>query len=133
MFNFVKHCILNYYYIGKVNNQNFVQVPFNNFILMLKYKCELVGIKVVIINESYTSKCSFIDNEDICKHDTYMGRRKTRDLFVTHNNLCINADINGSYNIMRKTFGNVNINKKAMVCINPIRYTINANHINKIA
>ena len=57
--------------IGKVNNQNFVQIPYNQFINMITYKSELEGIKVIQREESYTSKCSFLDNELICKHETY--------------------------------------------------------------
>ena len=88
--------------IGRVNNQNFVQLPIMRFAEMVKYKCELEGIKVVFNEESYTSKCSFLDGEEICKHETYMGRRVKRDLFVSKEGRKINADVNGSYNIMKK-------------------------------
>ena len=46
---------------------------------MLDYKCKLAGIKMIIVNEAYTSKCSFIDNEKISKHDTYCGKRIKRE------------------------------------------------------
>jgi putative transposase len=59
--------------IGKRNNQNFVSIPHARFIEMLKYKAELAGIKVVITEESYTSKCSFFDMEPIYKHEKYKG------------------------------------------------------------
>ena len=59
--------------ISKTNNQNFVSVPYNMLIQMLDYKCKLAGINMVIVNEAYTSKCSFIDNEKICKHEIYKG------------------------------------------------------------
>ena len=87
--------------IGKINNQNFVSVPYNMLIQMLDYKCKLAGINMIIVNEAYTSKCSFIDNEKICKHETYKGKRINRGMFKTANGLYINADINGSFNIMR--------------------------------
>lgn len=61
--------------IGAVNNQNFVQIPHSRFISMLQYKCQLAGISVEIIEEGYTSKCSFLDNEEICKHEVYVGKR----------------------------------------------------------
>lgn len=93
--------------IGKKNNQNFVQLPIFKFANMLKYKCELEGISVIFNEESYTSKCSFFDNEDICKHDTYMGKRIKRGLFKTKGGRLINADVNGSYNIMKKAIPNV--------------------------
>lgn len=51
--------------IGKVNNQNFVNIPHDKLINMLIYKCLLEGINVIINEESYTSKCSFLDNEAI--------------------------------------------------------------------
>ena len=35
---------------------------------MLEYKCKLADINVVIVNEAYTSKCSFLDREKISKH-----------------------------------------------------------------
>jgi len=88
--------------IGKKNNQNFVQIPHSRFIEMLSYKCEKAGIKVKLQEESYTSKCSFIDNEEICKHDVYCGRRVKRGLFASKKGVKINADVNGSYNILRK-------------------------------
>ncbi|MBP5458920.1 MAG: transposase [Clostridia bacterium] len=86
-------------------NQNFVSIPFYNFISMLEYKCRLEGIRVFEVQESYTSKCSFLDNEEIKKHDSYMGRRIKRGLFKSRNGRFINADVNGSLNIMRKVVG----------------------------
>lgn len=88
--------------MGKVNNQNFVQIPFYRLINMLEYKCRLKGIKFQTITEAYTSKCSFIDDEEIKKHQSYSGRRITRELFKTKNGLIVNADINGAYNILKK-------------------------------
>lgn len=87
--------------IGKINNQKFVQIPFDKLIHQLKYKGSLEGISVIEVEESYTSKCSFIDNEIIDKHETYVGNRVKRGLFQNSKSL-INADINGSFNIMRK-------------------------------
>ncbi len=87
--------------IGKVNNQKFVQIPFDKLIHQLKYKGTLEGVNVIEVEESYTSKCSFIDNEGIEKHEDYIGKRVQRGLFQNSKNL-INADVNGSLNIMRK-------------------------------
>ena len=87
--------------LGKTNNQNFVSIPYNMLIQMLEYKCKLAGINIVIVNEAYTSKCSFLDREKICKHDSYAGRRIRRGLFISNSGILINADINGSLNIMR--------------------------------
>jgi putative transposase len=72
---------------------------------MLTYKCQLEGITVIEINESHTSKCSFLDNEDICHHDKYVGKRIKRGLFKSKSGKIINADLNGSLNIMKKVVG----------------------------
>ena len=87
--------------LGRTNNQNFVSIPYNMLIQMLEYKCKLAGINVVIVNEAYTSKCSFLDKEKISKHDSYAGRRIKRGLFISNSGIMINADVNGSLNIMR--------------------------------
>lgn len=88
--------------MGKRGNQNFVNIPHARFIDMLTYKAQKVGIKVVLTEESYTSKCSFLDGESIGKHDTYLGRRIERGLFRASDRRTIQADLNGSYNIIRK-------------------------------
>lgn len=88
--------------IGKQNNQNFVSIPFNNFIEQVIYKANNMGIEVICQEESYTSKCSFFDNEDIQKHEKYVGCRVHRGLFKTSTGKILNADINGSLNIIKK-------------------------------
>ena len=116
--------------IGKTNNQNFVSIPYNMLIQMLDYKCKLAGINMVIVNEAYTSKCSFIDNEKICKHETYKGKRISRGIFRTANGLYINADINGSFNIMRLGIEKYNCDVHTIVpadmrfVYNPIRIRV---------
>jgi len=92
--------------IGKKNNQKFVQIPFLRLINQVKYKSELIGITVITINESHTSKCSFLDNEEIRHHKKYIGKRISRGLFRTSNGTLINADVNAGYNIMKKVFPN---------------------------
>ena len=74
---------------------------------MLKYKCELAGVILTILNESHSSKTSFIDSEKICHHDNYVGKRIKRGLFKTKNGILINADVNGSLNIGRKAYPDV--------------------------
>jgi IS605 OrfB family transposase len=93
--------------IGRVNNQNFVNIPFNKLIHMISYKSKLVGITVQTICESHTSKCSFFDNETIGHHSHYAGSRIARGLFRTRGNRLINADVNASYNILKRYFGDV--------------------------
>ena len=90
--------------IGKRNNQAFVSVSFEKLIKQVQYKAEEAGIKVVATEESYTSKCSFFDREEIGKHDEYSGRRIKRGLFRTSAGKLVNADVNGSANIIRKVF-----------------------------
>ena len=88
--------------IGKRNNQNFVGIPFGIFKRKLKSKCEQLGIVYNSIEESYSSKCSFLDNEIIGYHDIYLGSRIKRGLFKTSIGILVNADVNGAANILRK-------------------------------
>ena len=88
--------------IGHRNNQNFVQLPFNTLIQQIRYKAEEHGINVIVQDESHTSKCSFLDNESVEHHDSYVGRRIRRGVFQSANGKLIHADLNGSYNIIRK-------------------------------
>ena len=88
--------------IGTRNNQNFIQIPFYKVISQLEYKCNLVGIKVSLQEESYTSKCSFLDNEEVKKHEVYKGIRIKRGLYVSSEGKEINADLNGAMNILKK-------------------------------
>lgn len=91
--------------IGKRNNQNFVDIPFNLFESYLIYKSQMNGINIQIREESYTSKCSSLDLEPIKKHENYLGKRVKRGLFRTKNKVLINSDVNGSINILRKEIG----------------------------
>ena len=92
--------------LGRQNNQAFVSIPFADFIQMLRYKAYLVGIQVIEQEESYTSKCSFLDLEPIQAQKVYAGERIARGLFRAGNGRLINADVNGSYNIIRKVSPN---------------------------
>jgi putative transposase len=92
--------------IGKKNNQSFVQIPFDKFIKMFTYKAGEYGIEVVKQEESYTSKTSALDLEPPKKQANYLGKRVKRGLFKTSKQLMINADINGSLQIMRKAVTN---------------------------
>jgi IS605 OrfB family transposase len=90
---------------GRVNNQNFIQVPFGLLMQCLRYKCQEVGLAYQEICESHTSKCSFLDGEPIKHHEEYLGRRTYRGLFKTAKGVKINADVNGAANIARKVIG----------------------------
>ena len=129
--------------IGRRNNQNFVNIPFYKFKQILTYLCEENGIEVHEQEESYTSKASFLDGDFIPtfnesgekeKH-TFSGRRISRGLYETKNKKIINADVNGSLNILRK-FINKNVTGKfqnniwedlAEVCSTPYKVTVSIN------
>lgn len=92
--------------IGK-ETQTFVQIPFARFIDKIVYRAEGLGIKIVLQEESYTSKSSFIDNDYIPtygKNDkcTFSGKRVKRGLYKSKEGIEIHADLNGAYNILRK-------------------------------
>ncbi len=109
--------------LGKRNNQNFVAIPHARFIEMLTYKAQLVGIAVKVIEESYTSKCSFLDNEPCAKHSEYKGKRIKRGLFRAGDGRLINADVNGSANIVKKAFPNAFAEGIQGVVVRPVRVT----------
>jgi putative transposase len=93
--------------MGRRNNQNFVSVPHARFIAMLTYKAQLVGIKVNITEESYTSKSSFLDGDPLPVYgeavkSAFNGRRVKRRLYRSADGTPIHADVNGAYNIIRK-------------------------------
>ena len=95
--------------IGKRNNQNFVNIPFYKFKQILTYLYEENGIEIHEQEESYTSKASYLDgdfipifNESENKKYTFSGRRIFRGLYETKSKKIINADVNGSLNILRK-------------------------------
>ncbi len=95
---------------GQKNNQSFVSIPHDNFIKMLIYKGFMKGIKVITTEESYTSKASFLSLDFIPKYGDdgankvkFSGYRETRGMYkIKGEKTRINADVNGSYNIMRK-------------------------------
>lgn len=92
---------------GKKVRQRFAYLPYETFIEQLQYKCQLRGITVITQEESYTSKASFLDNDDIpvygeTDNPKFSGRRVKRGLYKTSNGQLINADVNGACNIMRK-------------------------------
>jgi putative transposase len=109
--------------IGDRNNQSFVNIPHSRFIEQLTYKAILVGIKVITTNESYTSKCSFLDLEPIGKQEKYLGKRVKRGLFRSSSGYLYGADINGSLNIGRKVVGEVAFSKNPIerLVVSPVR------------
>lgn len=108
--------------LGRTNNQSFTNIPFYTFINQLDYKCKLEGINVKFIEESYTSKCSFLDGESLEEHENYLGKRIERGLFKSAKGKLINADLNGSLNILKKVVGEFEY--PIEVCSTPLRVTI---------
>ena len=96
--------------LGKKNNQNFVQIPFAKIISAIENKCLKEGIRFVKQEESYTSKASFLERDEMpvwSKDDKntyhFSGKRMTRGMYRCKNGKRIHADINGSFNILRKS------------------------------
>ena len=114
--------------LGKQTNQNFVTVPHARLIEMLEYKAVLVGIRVMVQEESYTSQSSFLNLDPIPVYGsigaldvTFSGKRIKRGLYKTSSGRLINADVNGSYNIMRKAIPNVFNNGIGSCVVQPRR------------
>jgi putative transposase len=110
--------------IGRKNNQNFVSIPHATAINTLSYKLILEGITPIVREESYTSKCSFIDLEPIKKHETNKGRRIKRGLFKASDGQLINADLNAAYNILRKEVPNAYADGIEGLCVSMKHYVV---------
>lgn len=96
--------------IGKQNNQNFVNISYGRLRSKLKYLCELNSIVFEKQEESYTSKASFWDRDDIPVYNAdnpkeyqFSGSRIHRGLYETAGGKTVNADVNGALNIMKKS------------------------------
>ena len=96
--------------IGSINNQNFVNIPYGKLRDKLEYQCDMYGIEYILQEESYTSKASFFDRDDLPIYNAdnpqeyiFSGRRVKRGLYRTKKGKLINADVNGALNILRKS------------------------------
>jgi putative transposase len=114
--------------LGKKTNQNFVSIPHARLIEMLKYKAELMGIKVMEQEESYTSKSNFLNLDPIPVYGnigtqdvTFSGKRIKRGLYKTSSGRLINADVNAAYNILRKAIPNAFSNGIGSCVVQPRR------------
>lgn len=105
--------------LGRHGNRRFCKIPFAILRRMLAYKCRNDGIEYVDQEEAHTSKTSFLDNEDICHHKAYAGKRVKRGLFVSADGTQINADVNGALNILRKCAGDVFDSDRKQYAQNP--------------
>ena len=122
--------------LGRVTNQNFVNIPFNQIIERLRYKACLAGINFMTVEESYTSKTSFLDEEKLHSYKRnkpkkkyiFLGNRFARSLFRSKDGFVIHADINASFNIIRKVTGDIIYNfvdKGSIKGSSPKRWKIN--------
>jgi putative transposase len=114
--------------LGKQTNQNFVSIPHARLIEMLEYKARLVGVKVIVQEESYTSKSNFLNLDPIPVYghtgadDTvFSGKRIKRGLYKTSVGQLINSDVNGAYNILRKAIPNAFSNGIESCVVQPRR------------
>jgi len=97
--------------LGKKTNQNFVNLSLGQFVEKLGYKLGSHSIELVVTNESYTSKASFVDDDKMLSRynpnakliPTFSGKRIKRGLYKSNDGTLLNADANGAYNILRKT------------------------------
>ena len=96
--------------MGKSNNQKFNNIPHGDLRRKLQSICEYYGIQFHEQEESYTSKASFFDGDEIPiynadnpKEYKFSGKRVSRGRYVTSNGEVINADCNGALNILRKS------------------------------
>ena len=121
--------------MGRKNNQNFVSIPHARFIEMLSYKAALVGIQVEVREESYTSQASLLDLDPIPNYKpndeeehSFSGRRigRRKRLYRTKDGRTICADVNGAYNILRKSRPDAFSEAKGIAAyvVQPIRLSV---------
>ena len=118
--------------MGKVNNQKFTHIPHLALVNKIIYKAKQYGIDVIVSEESYTSKASSLDLDDIPtyglvnnKKPVFSGTRVKRGLYKAKNGALLNADVNGSINIIRKAFKNASVKElfDSGCVFQPIRVT----------
>ncbi len=101
--------------MGGINNQKFVQMPLGKLKDRLSQLCDLHGIRFQETEESYTSKSSYLDGDSLPVYGQKpegwkaSGKRVKRGLYRTKTGLIVNADLNGSANILRKVASNLGI------------------------
>ncbi len=101
--------------LSRAVNRRFIPLPFYKIIESIRYKAMFCGIEIIIQEESYTSKCSALDNESIEFHLIYDGVRNPTirgkdgvehkhygQFYSEISDKYIHSDINGAFNIGRK-------------------------------
>ena len=96
--------------LGRITNQQFTQISFGNLRETLEGLCERYGMRYIEQEESYTSQASCLDLDDIPVYHpeqpytgTFSGKRIHRGLYQFADGRMVNADVNGAYNILRKS------------------------------
>jgi putative transposase len=120
--------------LGRRGNQNFVSIPHARFIEMLTYKAVLVGIRVLVTEESYTSKASFLDADPLPIYGaqnipTFSGKRVKRGLYCAADGRKFNADVNGAYNIIRKVLPDAFGKGIAGAAVHPVRLPVRTKRV----
>jgi len=112
--------------IGKINNQKFVAIAFSRLIDKIAYKCKLVGIELILNEESYTSKIDHLAFEPMIKQEEYVGKRKHRGLFQSSTGKLLNADVNGAIGIARKVVGDSAVKQiiDSGLAFNPVKLNV---------
>jgi putative transposase len=118
--------------MGKRNNQNFVQIPIFTLRAKLESLCERYGLNYVEQEESYTSKASSLDRDEMPIYNAdnpvkpkFSGRRVKRGLYKTKSGHLISADANGSLNIGFKTSKHKLFERVSRVCLTqPVRVNV---------
>ena len=109
--------------LSKKVNQTFIQIPFDLYIKRLTYKCQDLGIKVYIVEESYTSGTSYLDNEPPIKDFYNKNRRIQRGLFRTNEGKLINSDVNAAFQVIKKVY-KTDYKSSYKLRINPTRINV---------
>ena len=117
--------------MGKKQNQIFTHIAFKQFKHKLETRCKIHDIKIIIQEESYTSKSSFLDNDKLPiyqpnnnKKYEFKGKRIKRGLYKTSNGTLINADVNGACQILRKVFVNAFKPDNIGFVMNPVKVNV---------
>lgn len=117
--------------LGRINNQHFVQLPHARFIGMLEYKAKLAGVRFLLQEEGYTSKASFLDGDPMPTYDpkrkevpSFSGKRLERGLYQAKDGRTLNADVNGSYNILCKALPTAFANGIEAAVVRPVWLTL---------
>ena len=111
----------------KKNIQEFQYIPFGKLIEKIVYKAEIAGVDVIFTEEAYTSQSSFLDRDILPDYETgkkinpeFSGKRVKRGLYQSKEGILLNADCNGSANIGRKIFPNMNNEWDRSVAATPV-------------